>query len=304
MNHEELKSIINRLSLPQIGHMSYKNFAILTDDFCEELILKLITKVDSNELQRKMYDIIVEKYTDWCVSRGIGRPFISYPDYISTIDFKLECGDVIEDEPSRIIGTLDDLPRGEEVNDLEELKERIAKLESENARLRTKTEELSKSLTWDSDEDIDEDDDDADSLQQQNEELKKELKELKQQKEEVQKRINELEEENKQLKAQLDNQELPSEYSDERTIKLLTPLFFNNENDARDFFTKVKGLDNQTITDVVWDFVLARKLSPNSRNSKLWTILYAAGIYLATDRNWDTALRNNPKALTWGRQQR
>lgn len=300
MTREELKSRIDRLSLPQISHMSYKNFAILTDNFCEELIIKLITKVDSNELQRRMYEIIVEKYTDWCFSRGIGKPFISYPDYISTIDFKLECGDVIIDESSRIIGTLDDLPRGEEVNDLKELNERIAKLESENARLRTETEELRKSLTWDSDEDFDEEDDYTDSLQQQNEELKKNLE---QQLEEAQKRINELEEENKQLKAQLDNQELPSEYSDERTIKLLTPLFYNNESDARDFFTKVKGLDNQTITDVVWDFMLARKLSPNSRNSKLWTILYAAGIYLATDRNWDTALRNNPKALTWGRQQ-
>lgn len=300
MTREELKSRIDRLSLPQISHMSYKNFAILTDNFCEELIIKLITKVDSNELQRRMYEIIVEKYTDWCFSRGIGRPFISYPDYISTIDFKLECGDVIIDESSRIIGTLDDLPRGEEVNDLKELNERLAKLESENARLRTETEELRKSLTWDSDEDFDEEDDYTDSLQQQNEELKKNLE---QQLEEAQKRINELEEENKQLKAQLDNQELPSEYSDERTIKLLTPLFYNNESDARDFFTKVKGLDNQTITDVVWDFMLARKLSPNSRNSKLWTILYAAGIYLATDRNWDTALRNNPKALTWGRQQ-
>lgn len=300
MTREELKSRIDRLSLPQISHMSYKNFAILTDNFCEELIIKLITKVDSNELQRRMYEIIVEKYTDWCFSRGIGRPFISYPDYISTIDFKLECGDVIIDESSRIIGTLDDLPRGEEVNDLKELNERLAKLESENARLRTETEELRKSLTWDSDEDFDEEDDYTDSLQQQNEELKKNLE---QQLEEAQKRINELEEENKQLKAQLDNQELPSEYSDERTIKLLTPLFYNNESDARDFFTKVKGLDNQTITDVVWDFLLARKLSPNSRNSKLWTILYAAGIYLATDRNWDTALRNNPKALTWGRQQ-
>lgn len=300
MTREELKSRIDRLSLPQISHMSYKNFAILTDNFCEELIIKLITKVDSNELQRRMYEIIVEKYTDWCFSRGIGRPFISYPDYISTIDFKLECGDVIIDESSRIIGTLDDLPRGEEVNDLKELNERLAKLESENARLRTETEELRKSLTWDSDEDFDEEDDYTDSLQQQNEELKKNLE---QQLEEAQKRINELEEENKQLKAQLDNQELPSEYSDERTIKLLTPLFYNNESDARDFFTKVKGLDNQTITDVVWDFMLTRKLSPNSRNSKLWTILYAAGIYLATDRNWDTALRNNPKALTWGRQQ-
>ena len=190
MTREELKSRIDRLSLPQISHMSYKNFAILTDNFCEELIFKLITKVDSNELQRKMYEIIVEKYTDWCFSRGIGRPFISYPDYISTIDFKLECGDVIIDESSRIIGTLDDLPRGEEVNDLEEQEERIAKLESENAKLRTEIEKLSKSLTWNSDEDFVEEDDYTDSLQQQNEEL---MKELKQQKEEAQKRIKELE---------------------------------------------------------------------------------------------------------------
>jgi hypothetical protein len=89
MTHEELKKRIKKMSLPQISHMSYNNFAILTDNFCEELFMELITKVDSNELQRRMYDIIKEKYDDWQYSRGIGRPFISYPEHFKKTDFRL-----------------------------------------------------------------------------------------------------------------------------------------------------------------------------------------------------------------------
>lgn len=81
---------------------------------------------------------------------------------------------------------------------------------------------------------------------------------------------------------------------EEFIIGLLTPLFYNNENDVREFLSRIKNLDDPAITDEVHEFAKKGKISPNSKGRKLWSILSAAKIYSATESNWNTALRMHP----------
>lgn len=115
---------------------------------------------------------------------------------------------------------------------------------------------------------------------------------------------NTLKEENHNLSSPTDDVEIKlqakiRQKEDEKTEilkELLLPIFFNQENDVVDFLGKINGLQDNEITDLVYEWAhKERKISTKQCNSPLWKILHAFKYYNATSTNWDTALRNHPK---------
>lgn len=115
---------------------------------------------------------------------------------------------------------------------------------------------------------------------------------------------NTLKEENHKLSSPTDDvviklQAKIRQKEDEKTEilkELLLPIFFNQENDVVDFLGKINGLQDNEITDLVYEWAhKERKISTKQCNSPLWKILHAFKYYNATSTNWDTALRNHPK---------
>ena len=128
--------------------------------------------------------------------------------------------------------------------------------------------------------------------------------------EEQQKQIDKLTIENGKLKEENDKLSSPTEAAiklsaeisrlkNEKTEilkELLLPIFFNQENDVVDFLGKINGLQDNEITDLVYEWAhKERKISTKQCNSPLWKILHAFKYYNATSTNWNTALRNHPK---------
>lgn len=117
-------------------------------------------------------------------------------------------------------------------------------------------------------------------------------------------KIAELTNENEELKNKFANQndvvKLESEISrlvkehEDMIVELLKPIFYGNEKDICEFLKIIEGRKDSEITDVVYDWVDAKKISEKSKGRSLWTILHAAKMYQATEQNWNTALRNHP----------
>ncbi len=114
-------------------------------------------------------------------------------------------------------------------------------------------------------------------------------------------RIKELEEENKQLKnaphAQIEDDEVKrlTQEKEKMTIELLLPVFYNIEQDVKEFLNKIHDRQDTEIIDTVCEFLKARKISDKSKGRPLWRVLHAAKYYRATEANWNTALKNHPK---------
>jgi hypothetical protein len=124
-------------------------------------------------------------------------------------------------------------------------------------------------------------------------------------------RIKELVKENERLKEQLtqkptaventeamdslkkENQRISKEH-EEMIVELLIPIFYNSEQDVKEFLEKIDGRPDTEIIDTVCEFSKARKLSDKSKGRPLWSVLHAAKYYSSTESNWNTALRNHP----------
>ena len=79
--------------------------------------------------------------------------------------------------------------------------------------------------------------------------------------------------------------------SDKELIKKLTPIFYNNENEATNFLASVKGMKSTQITALVNQLVTEKKISDLSKNRDLWSLLYEAGIYNKTESNWNQQMK-------------
>lgn len=287
MEHEELKKRIKKMSLPQIAHMSYNNFAILTDNFCEELFMELITKVDSNELQRRMYDIIKEKYDDWQYSRGIGRPFISYPEHFKKTDFRLECGDTIEKEYPQMIGGWDDIDNRQFIGHLDDINDEGEDLVVLYEDCAAENEQLKKENT---------------QLKEENKQLKLQpnTTESKSRIKELETKLEQATAENEKLKEQLakgtaspqkgEYDRLKERY-EETIAELLAPAFYNDAAEAKRFLRKIEGLDNVGVADVAVQFLKDRKIMPSKSKMDIWKYIHAAKLYDGTEQNWSAAIR-------------
>ncbi len=122
-------------------------------------------------------------------------------------------------------------------------------------------------------------------------------------------RIKELEAENGTLKEQIAQQSVVVEKTDtmkvlrenerlrkeheEMIVELLKPIFYNSEQDVKEFLKKNKGRQDTEIIDTVCEFLNGRKISDKSKGRSLWQILHAAKYYSSTESNWNTALRNH-----------
>ena len=76
--------------------------------------------------------------------------------------------------------------------------------------------------------------------------------------------------------------------NEEEVIEELRPIFFNNENDARQFLKEIAGMQSNDVTDLVNRWVEDKRISDygNSRKGALWVILHKAGLYTKSRQNW------------------
>lgn len=70
--------------------------------------------------------------------------------------------------------------------------------------------------------------------------------------------------------------------------KRLLPIFYNNEENVRQFLEEIDGMAHNDITDLVNRWVKDRRISDygNSRKGDLWAILNDAGLYSKSRQNW------------------
>ena len=76
---------------------------------------------------------------------------------------------------------------------------------------------------------------------------------------------------------------------DENLVAKLMPIFYNNEEDVREFLKKIRGMAQEDITDLVNRWVEEKRISDygNSRKGELWNILHKAGLYTRSKANWN-----------------
>ncbi len=74
------------------------------------------------------------------------------------------------------------------------------------------------------------------------------------------------------------------------TILKLAPIFYGNTDDARNFLLIAKGQKPSDITSLVTLWVRDKRISAANCHRPLWTILHEAGIYTATESNWNMHL--------------
>lgn len=246
--------------------MSPSNFAILTDNFCEELVKYILIQGETNERQSELIKVIKDKYGKW--RKYIGditwdSPYSgkNYPKYLDELDFKIACGDIIE-EDSGMIGSWDDeilitepVTRIPIYKEDEELQARIEEKEEENEKLKHQLEEAHKS-------------------------------------------IKELEEENEQQRAQVEecrNQlqtiEKQGSNSDEWVVELLSYLCYGDEQVARSILDDIRGKEDPVIADIIYERKQQNQISPKAQNREIWRILHAAKLYRSIEGNFNTALR-------------
>ena len=73
---------------------------------------------------------------------------------------------------------------------------------------------------------------------------------------------------------------------EDEVVKMLKPIFWGSEDEARDFLRSIYSKANTEITDTVVQGVKVKKISYNSCKRDLWKILYENGLYHAKEDNW------------------
>ena len=87
-----------------------------------------------------------------------------------------------------------------------------------------------------------------------------------------------------------DNTESGLEEHEQLLIRQLAPAFFGNTTKAMQFLLLVRGKKASDITSIVSRGVNERVISSALCHRPLWTILHNAGIYTATESNWNSRL--------------
>ena len=76
---------------------------------------------------------------------------------------------------------------------------------------------------------------------------------------------------------------------EEKLVERLMPIFYNKEEDVRQFLKEIRGMAQEDITDLVNRWVKEKRISNygNSRKGVLWGILHEAGLYTRSKPNWN-----------------
>jgi len=73
--------------------------------------------------------------------------------------------------------------------------------------------------------------------------------------------------------------------------ELLSPIFFNDENEAESFLLRIKNVTPMQVIEEVNTLIAQRKISSMSCNKPLWSILNANGYYPRKLNNWNDKIR-------------
>lgn len=301
MTREGQKRRIEVLPYEVIRKMSVKDFATLTDDFSEDLVREVLAKfARANGGQKSAWTFIKEKYKDWVEEKYPGafagskqaaflqgKKFELIPEYAKEIDFDIKYG-------IRVIKSFSDSNKAVHDTSMQKTAiENVSKYVTRIKELQERIEELERNQPEEmSEEDIDaicNVNEDSESPQARIAELERELSELKAENEE-------LKAENEALKKQLEecqnqNIEQPEVKNEDWIVELLSHLCYEDEQVAKDFLEKIRGMKDTEIADVVAEWVRDNKISPKSCRRDLWRILHAAKLYEGTESNYNTAMR-------------
>ena len=141
MNRKELKERIASMPLSRIMDMSPGNLAILTDKFCEELVREIVVKSDTSEGQLRIIKLIEETY-----NLLDGFPPSGLPEYLRTMEFGAECGQVItKTTNAKSKGAEASVKSKNTSAETSQLKARIEELEKGMEALQKDNEKLRKS---------------------------------------------------------------------------------------------------------------------------------------------------------------
>ena len=91
------------MSLRQFESMSSSNMMILTDDFSEDLVRAVIKRSRTNDGQKHLMRLIRSNF-------GVIHDNYHYPTYFRDLDFDIECGIIIGEEHSQVVGGFHDSP--------------------------------------------------------------------------------------------------------------------------------------------------------------------------------------------------
>jgi len=86
----------------------------------------------------------------------------------------------------------------------------------------------------------------------------------------------------------------PAEQQMEEDIDVaakLSPIFYGDKNQAKEFLAAIQGMKPTQITDLVKKWVAARKISEKSKNRDLWKVLHEAGLYDRSEANWNDQVK-------------
>ena len=80
-------------------------------------------------------------------------------------------------------------------------------------------------------------------------------------------------------------------------ILSLAPVFYGNTDDAEEFLILAKGQTNLHITQLTNLWIKSRRICPDHCHRPLWKALHDAGIYTASESNWNGLIENR---RNWG----
>lgn len=269
---------INNLNWQLIKTFGFERLAIITSEYNESLVRKLIARGQSLKEQEIIYGHVRTTYEKWKKETALITGPVHFPAYFKDIITDLDCKIPI---------------KGEEETDAPE--ESIEEYMAKHAMTK---------------EDIDKAISDYRNKKETDEKKSEKTAALEARKKELEKEIEKLKSENKELKEQLiqkptaventeamdslkrENERVSKEH-EEMIVELLKPIFYNSEQDVKEFLKKNKGRQDTEIIDTVCEFLNGRKISDKSKGRSLWQILHAAKYYSSTESNWNTALRNH-----------
>lgn len=262
----ELLEKISTLNTETIVKMSTESLSLLTSNYNSSLVKELIKRGTSNQDQQSIINKVISSYRQ---QQTVNNPFvlpmgpIDLPEYMEKCMLNIECGMTLTEKGW--------------IKPYQGIRVQVFRMPYETIP----------------------DSSDEESNQDSQNNVNQDAYVSK-----LQDRIKVLESENKALKENTYQKEMELEEQrnqplllqggstvDEMAIELLTPLFKDKNSDlAKSFYEELNGKDDIGVAEVV----ISHKddFSSKLRKVDLWRILHAARKYSATDRNFDTALRN------------
>lgn len=86
-------------------------------------------------------------------------------------------------------------------------------------------------------------------------------------------------------------QEAAERSSIDELLAALTPIFWNDRNEAQLFLKRIEGQKPRDVTQAVNDLLDAKKMSSVSAGRDLYQLLHRHGYYKASESNWNKMVK-------------